>query len=169
MKTHKTYQLRGYTNPAGYRKIQQVLYQCKTLYNACLEERIGAWKYHRQSINYNQQQFQFKEIRVDDFPVEWGELSVHIGRGVLRRCERAFKGFFTVPGVGFPRFQSVYRYKTIELAEALPSMVKFDGRHHWLKVKGLPNIKVSTSRPIPPSTDLKRPLSRTKAGTLLST
>ena len=154
MKVHKTYSVRGYTNPAGYRKIQRVLGMCKTLYNACLEERITAWKYHGKSINYNHQQAQFKPIRDDD--PEWKDISQEIGRGVLRRCERAFNGFFNIPGVGFPRFQSIHRYRTIELAETTPAMVKFDGVHHWLKVKGLPNIKLSTNRLLPLSTDLKK-------------
>ena len=154
MRIHKTYQVRGFSNPAGYARVQHILAMCKTLYNACLEERISAWKYHRKSVSYRMQQDQLPGIR-NDHP-EWKALDSQITRGVLRRCERAFKGFFSVPGVGFPRFQSIHRYKTIDLAEVTPAMVKHDGKNWWVKVKGLPNIKLSTNRELPPSTDLKK-------------
>ena len=35
-------------------------------------------------------------------------------------------------------------------------MVKHAGKNHWLKVKRLPNIKLSTNRELPPSVDLKK-------------
>ena len=34
-------------------------------------------------------------------------------------------------------------------------MLKHDGKHYWLKVKGLPNIKLKSNRPLPKSEQLK--------------
>ena len=77
------------------------------------------------------QQDQLPGIRNDH--LEWKVLDSQITRGVLRRCERAFKGFFTVPGVCFPRFKPISKYRTIELAEVTPAMVKHDGKNWWLR------------------------------------
>ena len=41
------------------------LREAASLYNACLEERIGAWRIDRKSINYYDQANQLKAMRVD--------------------------------------------------------------------------------------------------------
>ena len=89
-------------------------------------------------ITYNQQQGQLTQIRAED--EYWENISVHVGRGVLRRIDRAFQAFFRRVKAGqtpgYPRFKSRRRWHTIELAEVTPAMVR-DGK---VKVKGLPVI-----------------------------
>ena len=52
---------------------------CKTLYNACLEERISAWRHHRRSVTYRMQQDQLPGIR-NDHP-EWKGLDSQDNQG----------------------------------------------------------------------------------------
>ena len=94
------------------------------------------------SISYFDQTKSFTEIR-RELP-EWHFLSVQVGRGVLRRVDRAFQSFFRRVGAGekpgFPRFKSRSRFNTIELAVAEPQMLKRspDGRRAYIRIKGLP-------------------------------
>ena len=161
MKTHKTYQLRGYLTRAGYQQLNQVLRECATLYNAALQERRDAWRMAGKSISCIDQ---FKELTLvrRDLP-EWAALHLRIGRGVLRRADRAFQAFSRRVEAGekpgYPRFKSGSRWRTIELEDARRGMVR-DGK---VKVKGLPVIRIPSKLPLPSSTQLER-LGITRAG-----
>ena len=156
MQIHRTYQLSGYTTGKGYDRIDNILRECAVLHNACKEERVEAWN-QGVSIGYKQQQAQLTEIREQDFV--WSQVSVQVARGVLRRVDHTFQSFFrrckAGETPGFPRWKSRHRYSTISLAEAGKENLKWDGRNYWLKVKGLPNIKLSTNRPLPNSSQLR--------------
>jgi putative transposase len=86
-----------------------------SLYNAALEERIGAWKLCRKSINYYDQANQLKAMRAD------GCLSLanfSCCQDVLRRLDKTFQAFFGrvkrgEKKVGYPRFRSSRRYDSI--------------------------------------------------------
>ena len=97
------------------------------------------------------QQKQFTNIRKDD--PEWSALSVHVGRGVLRRLDRAFQNFFRRVKAGekpgYPRFKSAQGWNTIEIDEPSPSMIRDNGRHYLIRVKGLPLIKLRKRRELP--------------------
>jgi putative transposase len=118
-----------------------------SLYNAALEERIGAWKICRKSINYYDQANQLKAMRAD------GCLTLanfSCCQDVLRRVDKTFKAFFArckrgdTPG--FPRFRSFRRYDSITFpsygdgCRLLP-----DGK---LRVQGAGHIKVKLHRPV---------------------
>src|ERR1700676_1688636 len=60
-------------------------------YNACLQERIEAWKLQRKSISYRYQQNELTELRQDP---EFQWIACDIMRDPLRRVDRAFKAFF---------------------------------------------------------------------------
>ena len=131
--THHTYQLRGYTTSTGYDLLDAVLRQCAVLYNAALEEWKGAYKQAGVSRTYYDQTKEFTLVRQDD-PDMWGALSLHIGRGVLRRLDRARQAFFrrvkTGDVPGYPRFKSGRHWNTIELSDVSAAMVKEAGRHY---------------------------------------
>ena len=150
---HETYQRRGYLTREGYSQLDRAMIECAGLYNAALQERRDAYRHpDRVHISYNSQQGQFVHIRHED--AFWGSVSQQVGRGVLRRVDRAFQSFFRrvkrgeTPG--YPRFKSSRRWKTIDLAEVSPGMVK-DGK---VKVKGLPTIRFKGGE-LPDSTQLK--------------
>ena len=130
-----------------------------TLYNAALQERRDAYRMAGKSINLYQQNAALTTIRAD-WP-EWAALDVSVGRGVLRRLDRAFNAFFRRVkeggAPGFPRFKPLSRFRCIELAGVRPGMVKgsADERKAHIRVKGLPPIELRLKRPLPPSGSLK--------------
>ena len=77
---HKTYQVRAYTTPAGYDRLDHVLRSCARLYNAALEEWKAAYRHKGHSLSVSRTKFdQMKEltgVREDD-PEFW----------VLSRCK----------------------------------------------------------------------------------
>lgn len=82
------------------------------LYNAALEERIGAYKKSGLSISYYDQQNTLPQIKMDR--PELIALGSHALQETLRRLDRAFAGFFRRVKAGqkpgFPRFKSRMRY-----------------------------------------------------------
>ena len=85
-----------------------------SLYNAALQERIGAWKICHKSINYYDQANQLKAMRAD------GCLTLSnfsCCQDVLRRVDKTFKAFFgrekRGDKPGFPRYRSSRRYDSI--------------------------------------------------------
>ena len=159
---HKTYQLRAYTSAAGYGCLVDVLRNCARLYNAALEEWKVAYRHKGHSLSASLTKFdQMKEltgVRKDD-PEFWGALSLQIPRGVIVRLERARQSFFrrvaTGETPGFPRFKAGRRWRTIEIAEPSKAMVKQRGSVYFVRVKGLPTLRVRKGVNLPPSDRLK--------------
>ena len=159
---HKTYQARVYTNASGYDRIAFVLLNCTQLYNAALEEWKSAYRHKDHALSVSRTKFdQIKDltgVRQDD-PEFWGAISVHIGRGVLTRLDRARQAFFKrvkkgeIPG--FPRFKPASRWNTIEIPEQCKSMVKKRGRGHVVQIKGLPTLRLKKGLNLPPAEKLK--------------
>ena len=123
---HTTYELRGYLSRSGHARLDAVLRECAELYNAALQERRDAYRMVRKTVTLYDQTKQFTDVR-NDLP-EWGSRDVNIGRGVLRRLDRAYNAFFrrvkAGETAGFPRFKSGRRWRTIDLAQVRPGMVK---------------------------------------------
>ena len=156
---HTTYQLRGHLSKGKHERLDAAMRQCATLYNAALQERRDAYRMAGASVTLYDQTKQFTGIRADD--PNWGDLDVGIGRGVLRRIDRAYNAFFRRVKAGetpgFPRFKSGRRWRTIDLALTHKGMVKVsaDGRKAWVRIKGLPAIELRLKRPLPSSEHLK--------------
>ena len=159
----KTYQHRAYTSRAGFRRIEHVLRESAVLYNAALEE--WRWAYRvGVSVSLYSQHRELTAIRAGDG--FWGGLSVQVGRGVLRRMDRARKAFYrrlkAGEKPGYPRFKSDRRWHTIELANVNAGMVKRRGRYHYLRIVGLPEIRLRKGLDLPE--DVPKALSVTLRG-----
>ena len=93
-------------------------------------------------------------IRGDDRDV-WGELHIQVSRGVLKRFDKARQAFFrrlkAGEKSGFPRFRSRRRWRTIEILEPSPGMI----RGRYVHVKGLPRIEIQSKRQLPASKSLR--------------
>ena len=157
---HATYQFRGYVSRNQRHRLEDTLAHCAVLYNAALQERRDAWRMNGKGISYIDQCKSLVLIR-SDWP-DWEALDTNIGRGVLRRVDRAYAGFFRRVKAGqtpgFPRFKPRSRYTCIELAETRPGMVKHSpcGKFAYLRIKGLPIIMARLKgRCLPYSTILK--------------
>lgn len=133
--------------------------ECALLYNAALQERRDAWTMKGEAVTFIDQCKSLVQVRAD-LP-EWSALDTQVGRGVLRRVDRAFTAFFRrckrgeTPG--FPRFKPASRFRTLEIAEPRPGMLKVrpDSKKAYVKIKGLPTIEIRLKRELPASACLK--------------
>ena len=83
---------------------------------------------------------EFTTIRAND--EFWDSVGLGVGRGVLRRIERARQSFYrrckNGDKPGYPKYRASRRYKTIEIDNPTPGMVT-NRRGKWVvKVRGLP-------------------------------
>ena len=157
---HRTYQHRAYTSKGGYARIAEVLRESARLYNAALEE--WRWAYRAGvSVSLYSQYRELTAIRADD--AFWGGISVEVGRGVLRRADRARQAFYRRMGngetPGYPRFKSGRRWHTIELANVTIGTVKPRDNYCVIRIKGLPEIRLRKELALPE--DLPKALSIT--------
>ena len=153
---HVIYQERAYLRRNGHRCLDEAFRECARLYNAALEHWQTAWK-HGHSVSLYEQYRELTDIRHDD--AYWSGLSIGIGRGVLRRLDRARQAFYrrckSGEQPGYPRFRSGRRWKTIEIAQPTAAMVT-NRRGKWVvKVKGLPILVIKPQRELPDSAHLK--------------
>ena len=121
--------------------------QCE-LYNAALEERIGAWKWERRSVTYFAQcqtLTNLKEVRP-----EVVASGITICRGTLMRLDKAYAAFFRrvsrgeVPG--FPRYKSSSRFDSLQWCDSGGWKLKIE--HRRLYLKGIGEIKTNYHRPL---------------------
>jgi putative transposase len=143
----KNFKYRLYPANAQIVALNGQLAEACSLYNAALQERRDAYRASRVSLNYYDQANQLKEIRAN------GDLALtnfSCSQDVLRRVDRAFKGFFTRikrgQKPGYPRFRAASRYDSI----TFPSYG--DGcrllNNGKLRVQGVGQIKLKLHRPI---------------------
>ena len=149
-----------------------VLRECATLYNAALQERRDAHRMAGKSITLYDQFRSLTGVR-SDLP-DWEAMSLEVGRGVLRRVDRAFQSFFRRVRAGqkpgFPRFKSRHRFNTIEIAEPAAGMVRRsgDGRRAYIRIKGLPTVTLRTKRPLPEGAPKNLQITRRPTGIIVS-
>lgn len=101
---------------ANEKALSDALWRCRTLYNAALEERLGAWRLRRKSLSFYDQCRELTEVRAAD--PAYAELDSTMTRlTVLRRLDLAFKAFFrrckAGERAGFPRFKGRERFDTL--------------------------------------------------------
>lgn len=143
--------------------LQRILDDQRYLYNAALQERIGAcaWaKRHgaaefaeakraiRKSTSYYGQSVAMREIRA--MLPEYGDVSALISRGTLQRLEKAYQAFFgrVKKGgpPGFPRFRGARFFNTLEINQGSAFRVKGNQLH----MKGIPGgMRIRLHRPLP--------------------
>ncbi len=128
------------------------------MYNALLESWKGSYAWWREHNPGVDEKFprdmsrydlfkMFTQVRAED--PRWAGLDTRVGRGVICRFDRTRKAFYdrcNTAGkkAGFPRFKSRRRWRSIELPNASPSMVRApgEGGRWWrLKVKGVPSVR----------------------------
>ena len=153
----RTYKCSTKLSKSGHRTLSRIFTMCATLYNACLEERIDCYRKTGKGRSYYDQCRALTEVRADD--PEYESISVQVFRGVVGRIDKAFQSFFrrvkAKEKAEFPRWQSKYRWHTIEINDQCWRMLKREGDKTVLKIKGLLRIVVKPSRELPPNGLLK--------------
>src|SRR5215469_7505849 len=96
------------------RTLESVLWRCRELYNAGLQERKAAWEKRRVFVTFAMQSAQLpsiKEVRPD-----YHEINAQVLQDVLHRLDKAFAAFFRRVKAGehpgYPRFQGTDRYNS---------------------------------------------------------
>ncbi len=120
----------------------------RELYNAALQERIGAWKCERRSVSFFEQCRELtglKEVRPD--VVTSG---IDLCRGTLKRLDRAYSAFHErnkrSETPGFPRYKPTGHFVSLEWEDLSGWKVNFEqGR---LYVLGIGEIKANYHRPL---------------------
>ena len=128
------------------------------MYNAVLESWRGTYRWWREHnpgdgqqlparLNYSRYTLfkTFTQVRTED--PRWAGLDTRVGRGVICRFDRTREAFYRrceqggTPG--YPRFKPRHRYKSVEIPDASPAMLKAPGEGRWwrLKVKGVPSVR----------------------------
>src|SRR5215472_8588424 len=117
----KTYKEKLRPTPAQERALDAVLWRCRDLYNAALEQRITAWQRRRVSVSRYEQEAELKAIRTD-FPA-YAAIHSHVLQDVLARLDRTYQAFFRRiergEQAGFPRYKGRHgnRYHSFTFKE----------------------------------------------------
>jgi putative transposase len=108
----KTFKEKRRPTPAQERVLDEVLWRCRELYNAALEQRITAWQRRRVSISRYAQEAELKDIRAA-FP-EYAAIHSQLLQDVLARLDKTYQAFFRRvqrgERAGFPRFKGRNRF-----------------------------------------------------------
>ncbi|HEY1389574.1 MAG TPA: transposase [Ktedonobacterales bacterium] len=119
MTLRKTFKYKLKPTPAQERLLEDIVWQCRRLYNTGLEQRITLWKQRGVSISRYEQEAELKAIRAE-FP-EYEAIHSHVLQDVLARLDRTYQAFFRRvqcgEKAGFPRYQGRGRFNSFTYKE----------------------------------------------------
>jgi putative transposase len=143
----KTYKEKLRPTPAQERALDEVLWRCRELYNAALEQRITAYQRRHDSVSRYAQEAELKDIRAE-LP-EYEAIHSHILQDVLARMDKTYQAFFRRlqrgEKAGFPRFKGRNRYHSFTFKE-YGNGARLD--NGVLVLSRIGHISVHWSRPI---------------------
>src|SRR5215831_12311914 len=115
----KTFKEKLRPTPEQERALDVVVWRCRDLYNAALEQRIIAYQQLRVSLSRYEQEAELKAIRAE-FP-EYAAIHSHILQDVLARLDKTYQAFFRRiqrgEKAGFPRFKGRNRFHSFTFKE----------------------------------------------------
>ena len=139
----KTFKFRLYPNRQQQERLTQTLDICRELYNAALQERIGAWK-NRTPVGVFDQINQLPDIKQTRPDI--AAVFSQVLQDTLRRLDKTYKAFFgrvqRGQKAGFPRFKGRHRYHSFTYPQRGFAL---GGR---LQLSKIGNIKIKQHRPI---------------------
>lgn len=131
--------------------MRETLERLCELYNAALQERRDARRYHGASVTRFMQERQLKDVRV--VRPEYARIHSHLMQDAIVRLDRAFCEFFrrcrAGENPGFPRFKQTSRYRTFTFKDAKnrngARLVSGGSR---VELSGVGRVKIKIHRPI---------------------
>ncbi|HEU4782306.1 MAG TPA: transposase [Ktedonobacterales bacterium] len=147
----KTYKYKLKPTPIQERALEQVLWQCRRLYNTALEQRIILYKQRGVSISRYEQEAELKDLRADI--ADYAAIHSHVLQDVLARLDKTYQAFFrrvaTGQTPGFPRFQGRERYHSFTYKE-YGNGARLDGilDNGFLVLSRIGRLAVRWSRPL---------------------
>jgi putative transposase len=110
----KTFKYKLMPTPEQERTLETVVWRCRELYNAGLEERKAAWQRCRVGVSFAMQSAQLPAIK--QVRPEYREINAQVLQDVLHRLGKTFQAFFRRVKAGehpgYPRFQGKDRYNS---------------------------------------------------------
>src|SRR5215469_7131007 len=111
----KTFKYQLMPTPEQERAMEIVLWRCRELYNAGLQERKTAWEKCHVSVHVTKQSEQLPDIK--EVRPEYRDVNAQVLQDVLHRLDKAFAAFFRRVQAGeqpgYPRFHGRNRYNSI--------------------------------------------------------
>jgi putative transposase len=102
----KTFKYKLIPTPAQKQALEAVLWRCRELYNAGLEERKAAWEKCGVTVHFAMQSAQLPGIK--EVRPEFRDINAQVLQDVLHRLDKAFHAFFRRVQAGeqpgYPRF-----------------------------------------------------------------
>jgi len=149
-----TYCYRLLPSKPQHRALEAILEAQRQLYNAALEERMGAFRNAGLTRTYVDQCKALTEWRRSD--PEAARVPLCLQRWTLKQLDEAYRGFFrrvrSGAKPGFPRFRGKGRFASFGFREF--SGIGFDNRR--LRFKGMPGgLRVHLHRPLPESAAIR--------------
>jgi putative transposase len=151
----RTFKYRLYPNNKQYEVLYNQFNFCCFLYNCALEERISFYKATGKSRSYFDQANTLPDIK-EIFSEETSTIYSQVLQQTLKQVDSAYNNFFgrvkqKVKKVGFPRFKSKDRFKSICFPQVKPDLsgggIKLV--NNKLKVYGIEGtIRIKYHRPI---------------------
>ncbi|MGU3559773.1 RNA-guided endonuclease InsQ/TnpB family protein [Methylobacterium radiotolerans] len=141
----RSYKFRLRPSAAQAAALGEMLADFCSLYNACLQQRIEAYRRQRRTLRYGDQAAELRAVRAE--VPEMARWSFTALQQVLRRVETTYTAFFR-RGRGFPRFRAAGRYHaaTFRFGDGL----SFRGTERRLGIVGVPGaIKAVWHRAFP--------------------
>ena len=149
-----TYRFRLLPRKSQHRALERILEYERQLYNAALEERIGAYRLAGKTITYFDQTHGLTELRNSD--PDASRVPVNLQRATLKRLDDAYRGFFRrvreggTPG--FPRFRGKGWFDSFGYRQFIGITLR-NGR---LRFKGMPgSLRVHWHRDLPVGASIK--------------
>jgi putative transposase len=100
--------------PEQERALEIVLWRCRELYNAGLQERRDAWEKCHVSVNFTRQSAELPDMK--EIRPEYRDINAQVLQDVLHRLDKAFAAFFRRVKAGekpgYPRFLGKQRYNS---------------------------------------------------------
>jgi len=138
----RTFRYRLHPTKLQTKSLVRLDLQCE-MYNAALEERIGAWHWERRFVSYFDQCRTLTGLK--ECRPEVVASGITLCRGTLKRLDRAYGAFFRrvkrgeTPG--FPRFKPASRFASLEWGDRCGWKLK--DQHRRLHLMGIGEIKIN--------------------------
>lgn len=148
----KSFKYRIYPTRKQSSALQWTLDRCRELYNAALQERREAWKMSKVKISAFDQINDLPEIKHEIRP-EYQEIGAHVLQDVIKRVDKAYKGFFSRlkkgQTLGYPRFQGRDRYDSFTFPDLQGwKLIPGEKGKDKLALSGIGHIKIKLHRPV---------------------
>jgi putative transposase len=143
----RTYKFRIEPTKDQRQKIDETLMYCRRLYNACLEQRMIAYKRCGIFLSYYTQKKELPPLKTAC--PEYKTVHSQVLQHVVERLDKAFHSFFQriLKGEkkpGFPRFKGADRYHSFTYPQS-----GFSLNRKWIKLSKIGNVRIKLHRQIP--------------------